>query len=217
MKRIWFIRHAESAANAGLPTTRPDTIPLTDKGMQQAQALADNLNDVPGLIIRTPYLRTQQTAKPLLDKFPQVPTEIWPFHEFDFLSPSQCAGTTVEERKPWVSDYWQRCDPHYVHGAGAESFAAFKSRIIGRLKQLEKSPYDFIIVFAHGHVMRAIWQYLITGNTLFDNNCMAGFRDKMTRLPVPNTAIFRASFQNDIWRVDHPKFDIGANDSASPH
>lgn len=204
MKRIWFIRHAESAANAGLPTTRPDTIPLTEKGKQQAQELAKLITEPPQLIIMTPYIRTQQTAKPLMEKFPQVASEIWPFHEFDFLSPEQCAGTTVDQRKPWVADYWKKCEADFVHGEGAESFTEFNVRIIGGLKQLERSPYDFIIVFAHGHVMRAIWQYFLTGRLSGDNGSMAYFRDEMSRLPVPNTAIFKAVFSDNIWQAEAP-------------
>lgn len=208
MKNIWFIRHAESAANAGFPTTRPDSIPLTEKGLQQAQELAALITEPPQLFIMTPYIRTQQTAEPLLEKYPDIPTEIWPFHEFDFLSPTQCTDTTVEQRKPWVADYWQRCDPNFVHGTGAESYAEFKFRIIAGLKRLENSPYDFIIVFAHGHVMRAIWQYLITGDTRFDKNCMRYFRDTMTQLPVPNTALFKATSGKGGWNIDEPLFLI---------
>jgi broad specificity phosphatase PhoE len=206
MKKIWFIRHAESAANAGLPTSYPDTIPLTEKGIRQAEELAGLISEPPRLFVMSPFIRTQETAKPTLEKFPGVPTEIWPIHEFDFLSPEQCVGTTVEERRPWVVNYWARCEAGYVHGKGAESFAAFKTRIIACLNQLESSPHDFIIVFAHGHVMRAIWQYLITGNTLFDDGCMRYFRDTMTQLAVPNTAIFKVTFDGESWHVNDPEF-----------
>lgn len=206
MKRIWFIRHAESAANAGLPTTSPDSIPLTEKGLQQAEELAKLITAPPNLFVMTRHIRTQQTAKPVLEKFPQVPTAIWPLHEFDFLSPEQCTGTTVEQRKPWVTEYWQQCDPDFVHGVGAESFAAFKSRVITSLTRLEASPYDFIIIFAHGHVMRAIWQYLATGHSVNDKEAMQHFRDIMSKLPVPNTTIFKANFHNGAWETEDPVF-----------
>ena len=62
MKEVWFIRHGESSANAGLPTTDPGTIPLISKGVLQAKALAKTIGKRPDLIVMTPYLRTQQTA-----------------------------------------------------------------------------------------------------------------------------------------------------------
>lgn len=206
MKRIWFIRHAESVANAGLPTDSPDSIPLTEKGEQQARELAKLITEPPGLFVMTSHIRTQRTAKPILEKFPQVPAEIWPLHEFDFLSPEQCIGTTVEQRRPWVTEYWQRCEPDFVHGTGAESFTAFMTRIITRLKRLEASPHDFIIVFAHGHVMRAIWQYFANGNDISGFEFMRHFRDAMAKLPVPNTAIIKASFDGRCWNIDEPIF-----------
>lgn len=206
MKKIWFIRHAESAANAGLPTSMPDTIPLTEKGIAQAHELADQINEPPQLFVVTRFIRTQQTAKPTLEKFPEVPVEIWPMHEFDFLSPAQCIDTTVDERKPWVLNYWERCEAGYVHGEGAESFAAFKNRVIAGVKLLEASPHDFIIVFAHGHVMRAVWQYFAAKSTTINDDCMRYFRDTMTLLPVPNTAIFKATFSRNGWRMDEPVF-----------
>ncbi|MDB5156150.1 MAG: histidine phosphatase family protein [Mucilaginibacter sp.] len=207
MKKIWFIRHAESAANAGLPTSQPDTIPLTEKGIQQSRELAEQITEPPQLFVMSPFIRTQQTAKPTLEKFPEVPVEIWPIHEFDFLSPVQCIDTTVDERRPWVFNYWERCEANYVHGEGAESFTTFKNRVIASIKLLETSPYDFIIVFAHGHVMRAVWQYFATKNIVIDDDCMRYFRDTMTLLPVPNIAIFKATFGNNTWSMDDPAFD----------
>jgi broad specificity phosphatase PhoE len=207
MKKIWFIRHAESAANAGLPTSQPDTIPLTEKGIQQSKELAAQITEPPQLFIMSSFIRTQQTAKPTLEKFPEVPTEIWSVHEFDFLSPIQCINTTVEERRPWVVAYWEHCNPDYVHGEGAESFTTFKNRVIAGVKRLEATPCDFIVVFAHGHVMRAIWQYLITKNTIIDHHSMRYFRDTMTLLPVPNTAIFKATFNGNTWSMDEPAFN----------
>jgi hypothetical protein len=53
-----------------------------------------------------------------------VPVEIWPLQEYDFLSPTTCVNTTIHERKPMVMNYWSKCDPDLVHGDGAESFAA---------------------------------------------------------------------------------------------
>jgi broad specificity phosphatase PhoE len=196
MKNILFIRHGESEANAGLPTSDPAAITLTAKGFEQAKEVSELIDIEPDLVVMSSYLRTQQTAEPFLKKYSGVKTEIWPIHEFDFLSPKECMNTTVEQRKPWVKSFWDKCETDYTHGEDSESFGDFKSRVLASIKRLEESEEKNIIVFAHGHVMRAIWQYFITKDENID---MAYFRDNMSRLPVINTAIFRATFDNGLW------------------
>jgi broad specificity phosphatase PhoE len=204
MKRVWFIRHAESEANAGLPSSCPSLIPLTQKGEEQAQTLSDQITEAPGLFIISPYIRTQQTAKPIIEKFPGAPTEIWPIQEYDFLSPAICIDTTVEQRKPMVNDYWQHCQANYVHGEGAESFVLFKTRVTACIKRIEADHHDFIIVFTHGHFIRAAWQYFLTGNTIIDNSLMRNYKDLMISLTIHNTVIFKAGFDGHNWQIQEP-------------
>ncbi len=93
-----------SASNAGAVTNALDSIPLTVKGHKQALELSERIQLKPELIIVTPYLRTQQTARPTIQKFPEVLLEVWPLHEFDYLSSDQCVGTNLEQRKPMAQD-----------------------------------------------------------------------------------------------------------------
>nr|WP_068891044.1 phosphoglycerate mutase family protein [Pedobacter panaciterrae] len=53
IKDVWFIRHAESLANAGLPTSYFGEIGLTIRGIEQAEALANEINKTPDLIVVT--------------------------------------------------------------------------------------------------------------------------------------------------------------------
>lgn len=200
MKEIWFIRHGESMANAGHATADSAAITLTPLGHQQAKDVLTYFEKMPDLIIVTPYLRTQQTAAPSLEHFSEVPLEIWPFYEFEYLSPSLCVDTTVDDRRPMVKQYWSKCDPDLINGQGAESFREFYTRVIYGFKKLEVRPETFIVVFAHGHVMRAILQYLSTGN---DHPEMKGFRDQMLRLTIANTAILKCGHINQRWHSYH--------------
>jgi broad specificity phosphatase PhoE len=208
MKTVLFVRHGESEANAGLPTSDPASIALTAKGFEQAELVSELIDIEPGLVIMSSYIRTQQTARPFLEKYPNVKTEIWPIHEFDFLSPIDCMNTTVEQRKPWVKSFWDKCEVDHTLGEDSESFGDFKSRILASIKRLEKTDKENIIVFAHGHVMRAVWQYFITQNSNIDKACMEYFRDYMSRLPVSNTAIFKASFHKGVWEIIEPVFNL---------
>jgi broad specificity phosphatase PhoE len=62
MKLVRLIRHSESAANAGLATTAPDSIPLTETGQLQARTLAESFMSAPDLIISSPLERTIATT-----------------------------------------------------------------------------------------------------------------------------------------------------------
>ncbi len=200
IKEVLFIRHAESAANAGLPTSDPASIPLTEKGVQDAIALSNRL-DKPDLFIVTPYIRTQQTAQPTLNKYPDVPVETWSLQEYNFLSPSRCVDTTVEERKPWVLDYWGRCDPDHVDGEGAESFHAFQERVVTSIQRLERLPFSHINVFTHGQVIRAIVQYM--DSAPYSAVPMVDFRDHFLVLPVSNAQVIKAIFVEGRWFVNN--------------
>src|SRR5689334_6420396 len=98
MPTVWFIRHAESEANAGLRTAHHDAIPLTGKGQAQAEQIARIFVEQPDLIIASPFLRAQQTAQATLLRYPDAPYEVWPVYEFSFLSVPRWEFSTKRER-----------------------------------------------------------------------------------------------------------------------
>ncbi len=150
MKRILLIRHAESFANAGLATESPENIPLTEKGLQQALALAETLDIEPELIIISTYQRTHETAKPFREKAAHVPVEIWDMiHEFSYLNKENHKNSTTEMRRPHVEKYWQQNDPTYCED-NAESFQDFLNRVQSFLAQVRNRPEKTICVFSHG-------------------------------------------------------------------
>ena len=58
-REAWFIRHAESVANAGARTKEASSYPLSELGFRQAQQLAHALPAEPDLIIISPYIRAR--------------------------------------------------------------------------------------------------------------------------------------------------------------
>ncbi|HEY8460519.1 MAG TPA: histidine phosphatase family protein [Blastocatellia bacterium] len=190
-KNVWLIRHAESAGNAGLATSRPDTIPLTERGAEQALRLADSFMRAPALIVTSPFIRTQQSARPTIERFPSSRREQWQVQEFSYLSPERYRDTTIADRKPFVEKYWSRCDPHYADGDGAESFADFILRVERAIEGLWSCQADFVAVFGHGLFMRAmIWRMLFGAHPI-DADAMSSFRHFMLATIMPNTAIIK--------------------------
>lgn len=183
---IRLIRHGESAANAGQPSSDPATIPLTGRGRQQAQAIADALTSPPAAIVCSPFLRARQTAMPSAARFGLEP-EIWPIQEFTYLSPASCIGTTAAQRRARVEAYWHDADPDAIDGPGAESFAQFFSRIRTALEKLRTfEAQGEVLVFGHGQFMQAMRWLIEHGRQSSWEAAMAAFRNRGQLLPIGN-------------------------------
>ena len=129
MKEILWIRHAQSVGNAGMPTENRSSFPLSAVGYEQAQALAKKIPFTPDLIVSSPFRRAWETAAPTSARYPAIKMEIWPeIHEFTYLSPATCVGTTSEDRRPRSEAYWARLDPDYLDGSDAETFRDVMAR-----------------------------------------------------------------------------------------
>jgi 2,3-bisphosphoglycerate-dependent phosphoglycerate mutase len=174
--RIILVRHGQSVANAGGAAPDHITNPLTELGRAQAKAFADSFDCTPTLFLHSPFLRTRQTAEPLLQRFPDVPVEEWPIHEFTYLEPSRHNGTKEAQQMPHILKYWERPDPSYLDGPGAETFTQFLDRArssIQRFAQLP--PGGCVVVFTHGFMMQAI-RLLLLFSDATDPELMTNFR-----------------------------------------
>ncbi len=191
MQDIWLIRHAESLANAGMATDSYDAIALTDKGLQQAEQLANKWLRQPDLIICSPYLRAVQTAAALQRKYPNVPSQTWAIQEFTYLSQANCQQTTTTTRKPLVQAYWERLDVDYCDGETAESFADFIARARAALSALENETANFVTLFGHGQFMHAMIWLLWHKPVQIDCHAMQSFYAFMQAVRLPNTAIIK--------------------------
>jgi 2,3-bisphosphoglycerate-dependent phosphoglycerate mutase len=197
-KNVWLIRHAESIGNAGLVTSRPDTIPLTGKGIEQALYLADAFTQAPALIVTSPYIRTQQSAKPTIRRFPAARQEQWEVQEFTYLSPERYRDTTAADRSPFVESYWSRCDPHYIDGEGAESFADFIRRVQLAIDGLWACQSEFVAVFGHGLFLRAMIWRMLSGEQPANATTMLYFRRLLVETAMPNTAITKVDLLANV-------------------
>jgi broad specificity phosphatase PhoE len=174
--RIILVRHGQSVANAGGVAPDHITNPLTELGRAQAKAFADSFDCTPTLFLHSPFLRTRQTAEPLLQRFPDVLVEEWPIHEFTYLEPSRHNGTNEAQQMPHILKYWERPDPTYLDGPGAETFTQFLDRArssIQRFAQLP--PGGCVVVFTHGFMMQAI-RLLLLFSDATDTELMTNFR-----------------------------------------
>lgn len=187
MKTITLIRHAESLANAGLPTLAPAGIALTENGRRQAADFAAVLTEAPDLIVCSPFERARATARFSAQRFVQVPVQEWPVEEFTYLDPSRFIGTTQAQRKPQADAYWQRADAAFIDGPGAESFAHLIARAERMLQRLSTLDADHVLVFSHGQFIRAVLWWLEYGQRATEPDLMRRFRASELADPLPNT------------------------------
>jgi broad specificity phosphatase PhoE len=174
--KIILVRHGQSVTNAGGRAADQASNPLTELGRAQSKDFAERFDCEPTLFIISPFLRAQQTAEPLRQRFPDVPAEEWPIQEFSFLRPVLYAGTSEADRESHVLAYWQQEDPAYVDGAEAESFGLFLGRARETIRRLaDRDPGGCIVVFTHGFFMQAIRLLLLFPNAT-DAELMANFQ-----------------------------------------
>ncbi len=180
-----IIRHGQSTSNAGEAAEKFDTIPLTELGEKQSEALSKSFNKhtPPGLIIVSPYTRAKQTAAPTIKRFPHVPVEVWPIHEFVQLDPIRWANTNGKQRGPTVKEYWSRSDPNERDSVRSETFNGLVERIdfaIHKFSALANNRYT--VAFCHGLFMQVLF----------------------LRLTQPDVSTKAIMTQISTFRVQHP-------------
>lgn len=201
MKEIFFIRHCESQANAGLTTHLPQTISLTERGFEQSNFIQSAFEKTLELIVTSPFLRTKQTAEPTVLNFPNAKCEEWNVQEFTYLSLVKYADTTMEYRRPFVKEYWNRAEIDFCDGDGTESFAEFIFRVESLMKTIAETEYKNVAVFTHGQFMKAILWLLINDFPKISNASMKSFYRFLSSVYVPNASIFKLFVNNDNFRV----------------
>ncbi len=184
--KICFIRHAESESNAGGRSSDPAMIPLSKQGIAQSEALALNLSGKPSLVVTSRYVRTKQTASPVLKRFNEIPHEEWDTHEFTYLSPAKCKNTTSSDRLPMVQAYWDRCDPFYCDGEWAESFADLIKRAHQAIDKLKRLEARHVVVFSHEQFIKAVLWLIAGDRTPLDPEKMKSFRQVLLTDRIPN-------------------------------
>lgn len=198
MKKILFIRHGESTGNAGEVTTFPEDIPLSLTGIGQSHDLTKRITSTPDLIVFSNYIRTHQTAEPLMNTFPSVPTEKWDsIHEFTYLNKARCANMNAKDRQPMVDEYWDRNDPYYNDGGNAESFIEFLRRVEFSIYKIKDRPENNINLFSHGNFilgLKILLELKIVPGSFSDlSNLMLEFRKRKDVDFPENASIFDAS------------------------
>jgi broad specificity phosphatase PhoE len=186
--KTWLIRHGQSTSNAGLPTHGHSDVALTQLGFAQAREVASQVEQQPDLLVDSPFLRARATADAIQARWPNVSRATWPIQEVTYLSPARCIGSTVQTRQPLVDAYWGRCDPDYIDGVDAESFAQFMQRIRGFHARLLELNVDFLVVVGHGQFFAA-YRFALANGFVATPDWMRRYRATESAHPLRNGEI----------------------------
>lgn len=194
MLTVHFIRHAESESNAGLRTEHPATTPITEKGLNQALLTSQIFKTAPDLIVTSPYIRTKQTAAPLMERFPDVPCAEWPVQEFTYLDPAHWSGTTYHDRLPIAHAYWERSDPFSRDGGVAESFVDLIERVEQTRQLILQQKVETIVVYSHGQFTRTFWWRMALPHLSIEPDIMKRYIHFIRGISFPNCAMVKFRF-----------------------
>lgn len=192
-REVWFIRHAESVANAGGRTKEAPSYPLSELGFRQADQLGGALPVNPDLVVVSPYTRARQTAEAFLRRAPQLPVEVWPVQEVQYLDPALCVDTTQDERRVMSREYWDRADAEYAPPA-AESFVTFVDRAQHALNRLAERMEERTYVFCHGQFISAVAWLILSRPARIDSAAMRRFYQFIHGYSVPNCSVLPVYF-----------------------
>ncbi|MBO8207664.1 histidine phosphatase family protein [Acinetobacter nosocomialis] len=189
---IFLIRHAESEANINGKTLSHASIALSEHGHKQAQALCLKLPKIDHVIV-SQYLRTHQTAAPLLEKYNLTFEVDEHLHEFSYLSERKCANTNMDDRKAWVNAYWEKMDYQHKDADDAESFEDLYFRVQAFYEKLKILAENYVqknlAVFSHGQFLQLLMMQIQQSQPI-SKDLMRQFRYNLVYQPIRNTQVF---------------------------
>jgi broad specificity phosphatase PhoE len=162
--KLYFVRHGESEANTRhVISNRESPFGLTERGQEQARALADRLKDVPfRAMFCSPVLRARQTADILSQAF-QIPYQVTEaLREYDCGILEEQAD---EESWKWHRHYYDEWTLHHNYlnkPEGGECFVDIQNRFLPFIESLKESGVDHVLLIGHGGLFNLMLPLILT-------------------------------------------------------
>jgi broad specificity phosphatase PhoE len=159
-RRIYLMRHAQvSYFEDGRPL-RPDLVPLTEAGREQAQAAASLLEGIAfDRVITSGLPRTLETARIVA---PSAEPEAWP--ELREIESGRLGEIPEDELEAAFVGAWRGVVPEDTPFLGGETIRSLLDRVLPAVDRLVADPsWDVVLAVLHGGVNRAILSHALTG------------------------------------------------------
>jgi broad specificity phosphatase PhoE len=155
---IYLTRHGETLWNTEGKTQGIIDIPLSDRGIRQAEILADRLSQEGISAIYSSSLdRAYRTAAVIGEKTGLIPEKTDDLREMSFGAWEGLTLQQIEERFPGQLN--NRSQDTLFYPEGGESVLSVQSRVRSFLDMLGSKNYDFdsrILVVAHAYTVRLL-------------------------------------------------------------
>jgi broad specificity phosphatase PhoE len=163
-RRIYLMRHAAVAYFDNGRPLRPDDVPLTAEGIEQARAAGEALSTVSFDRVLTSGLpRTIETARIVA---PGVESEAWP--ELRELEGGRLGDIPEDELERTFVRAFHGVVPEDARFLGGETVGSLFDRVLPALDRLlADDGWDVVLAVLHGGVNRAILSYALTGRREF--------------------------------------------------
>lgn len=191
---IYFMRHAESEANAGMEIhdhTRQHL--LSARGQMQAQTLVKVLQKEKfDLVVVSPFQRAQDTARPFLNRYGKnISVVTWPVQEFVYHSLGKKLKNSPKKKLVTAKKYWLMADPDYRESIGGETYRELIARIKRVCDRLIRDKHKKILVVSHGHFTKHLVWRLLHPTAQINKESMADARDFTRAMKIRNTALIK--------------------------
>ncbi|PZF82525.1 histidine phosphatase family protein [Jiangella anatolica] len=144
---IWLVRHGQTEwSRDGKHTSRTD-LPLTPVGEEAARTLAAKLAGTTfDLVLSSPRKRARVTAELAGFADAEIDDDLreWDYGEYEGIT----TATIRETDADW--SLWTDGAP------GGERPAEVEARVDRLIERLRSAPGERVLVFAHGHILRAV-------------------------------------------------------------
>lgn len=166
-RRIYLMRHARVAYFEDGRPVQTDTVPLTEKGREQARAAAAVLEGIRfDRVITSGLPRTLETARIVA---PDSEPESWP--ELREIEAGRLGDIPEEELERAFVEAWRDVVPEETKFLGGETIGSLLDRVLPAVDRLVADPdWDTVLVVLHGGVNRAILSYALTGRRVLFGN-----------------------------------------------
>jgi broad specificity phosphatase PhoE len=166
-RRIYLMRHAEVAYFEDGRPLRPDLVPLTEAGREQARAAAGLLEGVAfDRVVTSGLPRALETARVVS---PSSEPESWP--DLREIEPGRLTDIPEQEIEQAFVAVWRDVVPEDVRFLGGETIGSLLDRVLAALgRLLADRDWDVLLAVLHGGVNRAILSYALTGGRAFLGN-----------------------------------------------
>jgi broad specificity phosphatase PhoE len=196
-KIIYFVRHGESDANVN-PHARSIN-PLTEKGLQQAELVAERFKTIKiDILIETSKVRSKQTAERIsaVTGVPVSENDLFIERHGEFEAMFEYKHLPVREltdamKKKLNKEHWEF--------SKQELYDTLIARVKNAAQYLESLPEERIAIVTHGAFLKVLVAYLIFKETLTEEQAVLF----MAGTGTSNTGITVCKFYPELgtWRL----------------